>query len=110
MSLMVIGYPIGATVGGTIAALLLKSGDWRVVFEFGAIATLVFIPLVFFLVPETPAWFLVSRPADALERANRSLAALRLPAVTGLPRWSRKRRAPACSISCAPACLAPRCC
>ncbi|GHC98610.1 MFS transporter [Novosphingobium pokkalii] len=85
MSLMVIGYPIGATVGGTIAALLLKSGDWRVVFEFGAIATLVFIPLVFFLVPETPAWFLVSRPADALERANRSLAALRLPAVTGLP-------------------------
>ncbi|WP_051146375.1 MFS transporter, partial [Novosphingobium sp. B-7] len=85
MSLMVIGYPIGATVGGTIAALLLKSGDWRVVFEFGAIATLVFIPLVFFLVPETPAWFLVSRPADALARANRSLAALRLPAAQALP-------------------------
>jgi benzoate transport len=85
MSLMVIGYPIGATVGGTIAALLLKGGDWRLVFEFGAIATLVFIPLVFFLVPETPAWFLVSRPADALERVNRSLAALRLPAVQGLP-------------------------
>ncbi|WP_167542925.1 MFS transporter [Novosphingobium capsulatum] len=85
MSLMVIGYPIGATVGGTIAALLLKSGDWRVVFEFGAIATLVFIPLVYFLVPETPAWFLVSRPADALARANRSLAALRLPTAQALP-------------------------
>ncbi|NKJ43447.1 MULTISPECIES: MFS transporter [unclassified Novosphingobium] len=85
MSLMVIGYPIGATVGGTIAALLLKSGDWRVVFEFGAIATVVFIPLVWFLVPETPAWFLVSRPADALARVNRSLGALRLPAVHALP-------------------------
>jgi len=85
MSLMVIGYPIGATVGGTIAALLLKGGDWRLVFEFGAIATVIFIPLVFFLVPETPAWYLVRRPADALERANRSLAAFRLPPATALP-------------------------
>lgn len=37
MALMVIGYPIGATVGGTIAGMLLKGGDWRLVFEFGAI-------------------------------------------------------------------------
>src|SRR6202161_3356088 len=29
VSLMAIGYPIGAVVGGSIAALLLKQGDWR---------------------------------------------------------------------------------
>lgn len=85
MSLMVIGYPIGATIGGTIAAILLKSGDWRVVFEFGAIATAAFIPLIWFFVPETPAYLLARRPADALARINRSMAALRLPAADALP-------------------------
>lgn len=85
MSLMVIGYPLGAVVGGSIAGLLLKNGDWRVVFEFGAITTVVFIPLIWALVPETPAWYLVARPAGALARVNRSLAALRLPQVDALP-------------------------
>jgi benzoate transport len=85
MSLMVIGYPIGATIGGTIAGILLKTGDWRVVFEFGAIATAFFLPLVYFFVPETPDYYLARRPADALARINKSLRALRLPAVLGLP-------------------------
>ncbi|MFM5953551.1 MAG: MFS transporter [Novosphingobium sp.] len=85
MALMVIGYPLGATIGGTIAAGLLKSGDWRVVFEFGAIATAVFVPLVWLFVPETPDYYLTRRPPDALARINRSLAALRLPAVSRLP-------------------------
>ncbi|WP_421854095.1 MFS transporter [Novosphingobium sp.] len=85
MSLMVIGYPLGATIGGTIAALLLKSGDWRVVFEFGAIATVVFIPLIWFCVPETPAYLLARRPARALERINAAMAKLRLPGIDALP-------------------------
>lgn len=85
MSLMVIGYPIGATIGGTIAALLLKSGDWRVVFEFGAIATVVFIPLIWLFVPETPAYLLARRPEGALARVNASMAKLRLPQIDALP-------------------------
>src|ERR1700680_2104428 len=35
-SLMAIGYPLGAVVGGSIAAMLLARRDWRSVFEFGA--------------------------------------------------------------------------
>jgi benzoate transport len=85
MSLMVIGYPIGATIGGTIAAILLKSGDWRVVFEFGAIATVVFIPLIWLFVPETPAFLIARRPEGALARINASMAKLRLPTVDAMP-------------------------
>jgi benzoate transport len=85
MSLMVIGYPLGATIGGTIAAMLLKSGDWRVVFEFGAIATVVFIPLIWFFVPETPAYLLARRPEGALARINASMAKLSLPGIAELP-------------------------
>jgi MFS family permease len=70
---------LGATVGGTIAALLLKSGDWRVVFEFGAIATLVFIPLVFFLVPETPG-VVPGQPPGRCAGADQPLARRAAPA------------------------------
>lgn len=85
MALMVIGYPIGATVGGTIAGMLLKGGDWRLVFEFGAIATAVFIPLVFIFVPETPDYYVTRRDGDALEKVNRSLRKLALPLAAMLP-------------------------
>ena len=74
VSLMAIGYPIGAVVGGTIAAVLLKQGDWRVVFEFGAAATALFIPLVYWLVPESVSWLCRRQPAGALAAVNRSLA------------------------------------
>lgn len=85
MALMVIGYPLGATIGGTVAGMLLQSGDWRVVFEFGALATAAFIPLVWLLVPETPDYFLARRPPDALARINHALGALRLPQIAALP-------------------------
>lgn len=74
LALMVIGYPLGAVIGGSISALLLKGGDWRVVFEFGAIVTVLFIPLVWFLVPESVTFLAERRPPGALERINATLA------------------------------------
>jgi len=74
LALMVIGYPLGAFFGGLIAAELLKTHDWRAVFMFGAIATMVFLPLVLLFVPETPAWLNQARPAGALEKINQTLA------------------------------------
>lgn len=85
MSLMVIGYPIGATVGGIIAALLLREGNWRDVFEFGAIATAAFIPLVWFFVPETVAFLNQKRPPRALARINGVLAQFGHAPVDALP-------------------------
>jgi MFS family permease len=35
VSLMAIGYPIGAVAGGLIGAMLLRGHDWRSVFYFG---------------------------------------------------------------------------
>jgi benzoate transport len=73
LAIMVIGYPLGAVIGGSIAAVLLKSGDWRAIFEFGAVVTACFIPIVFFFIPETPSYLEVRRPPGALERINRTL-------------------------------------
>ena len=92
VSLMAIGYPIGAVVGGSIAALLLRQGDWRMVFEFGAAATAAFIPLVLWLVPESVAWLCQRQPEGALSDVNRSLARMGQSPITALPEVSREAR------------------
>ena len=92
VSLMAIGYPVGAVVGGSIAAILLKQGDWRAVFWFGASATAAFIPLVFFLVPESIEWLCQRQPANALAAVNRSLIRLGRAAVDALPAVSAETR------------------
>ncbi|MEP7348716.1 MAG: MFS transporter [Sphingorhabdus sp.] len=71
MATMVIGYPLGGVIGGLVVQQLLAGGNWRDVFSFGAWATVAFIPLVWFFVPETPAFLSQKQPAGALEKINR---------------------------------------
>ena len=86
MALYVIGYPLGAVIGGFVAqGWLLVAYDWRAVFLFGAIVTAALIPLVLLLIPETSAFYAATRPSGALEKINRSLAAFRLPGIAELP-------------------------
>ncbi|WP_296681072.1 MFS transporter [Novosphingobium sp.] len=85
MALMVIGYPVGGFIGGLVVKYLLPANDWRAIFEFGGAATLVCIPLVWALVPETPSYLNFRRPAGALERINRTLASFRLTMLEHLP-------------------------
>ncbi|GAA0320067.1 MFS transporter [Sphingomonas oligophenolica] len=85
LAIMVIGYPVGAVAGGLVSALLLKGGDWRAVFEFGAIVTACFIPLVWFFVPEPVQFLMARRPAGALGKVNHSLARMGHAPVDALP-------------------------
>jgi benzoate transport len=85
VSLMSIGYPLGAVVGGTIASGLLREHDWRSVFYFGAAVTTVLIPIVFLFVPESVHWLARKQPAAALAKVNRTLSRMGRAAVTALP-------------------------
>ncbi len=85
VSVMAIGYPLGAIIGGSVAALLLRHGDWREVFLFGAIATATLIPFVYWLVPESVHWLCQRQPARALADVNRSLARMGYAPVDALP-------------------------
>jgi len=85
MALYVIGYPLGAVIGGFVAqGWLLVEYDWRAVFLFGAVVTAVMIPLVMLLVPETPAYYAARRPKGALDKINRALRTLRQPTLEAL--------------------------
>ncbi|KTF70531.1 MFS transporter [Sphingomonas sp. HT-1] len=85
VGLMASGYPIGAIVGGSIAAKLLVGGDWRHVFLFGAGITALFLPLAWWLLPESVRYLFQRRPANALARANRLLVRMGQGAIAALP-------------------------
>jgi len=86
ISFMVIGYPLGGGIGGLYASgLIARYNDWRAVFYFGAAATAVLIPLVFFLVPESVHWLTRKQPVNALARINQSLKKLGQATAAALP-------------------------
>jgi benzoate transport len=92
VSLMTIGYPIGAVVGGTIAAQLLKTYDWRAVFYLGTVMTAICIPLVYLLIPESVHWLIHKRPKGALENVNRTLRRMGHATLDALPKVEETRR------------------
>jgi MFS family permease len=85
VSLMSIGYPVGAVLGGLVAAQLLKGGDWRPVFVFGAIVTACMLPLVWFFVPEAVSWLSNKQPKDALAKINATMTRMGHATIDQLP-------------------------
>jgi benzoate transport len=88
VALNIAGYSTGAILGGLVAAALLAAtGDWRTVFVLGGVMTAVFLPIVFFLLPESIESLLARRPSDALARINRTLVKLGRETLQALPRY-----------------------
>lgn len=73
VALMVIGYPVGGVIGGTVVYQLLAGGTWHEVFVFGGVVTAVFIPIVWFLLPESVEFLDRQRKPGALAAVNRIL-------------------------------------
>jgi benzoate transport len=92
VSLMAIGYPVGAVLGGLIVKELLRGHDWRSVFYFGAAITAVFIPLVFFVVPESVPWLAQKQPQGALKRINRAMVRMGHAAIAAMPAISAEAK------------------
>ncbi|MCX5344535.1 MFS transporter [Streptomyces atratus] len=70
VSLNSTGYAVGATVGGLASVTLIDHFGWRSVFLAGGTATVVAIPLVLFLLPESLDFLITQRPPGALSRIN----------------------------------------
>lgn len=85
VALMTIGYPLGNILAAFIIAPLLKTHDWRVVFELGAGATLALIPVVWFCVPESVSWLCRKQPANALDKINAALRRMGHAIIAALP-------------------------
>lgn len=94
VSIMAIGYPVGAVIGGIVVARLLRSHDWRSVFQFGAGMTAVLLPLAVLLMPESVHWLTRKQPTGALGKINRTLMRMGHAAIDALPTIAAAVRKP----------------
>ncbi|WNC73954.1 MFS transporter [Thalassotalea psychrophila] len=70
------GFAFGVYLGATFLAPLLKQYDWRITFYLGAVLSLVFIPLVYALVPETVSFLERKQPKGALAHIQKIMQRL----------------------------------
>jgi MFS family permease len=85
IGLVTSSYPIGATLGGFAAIPLIAAYGWPAVFIFGALLSLVLIPVVYLLLPESLAFLFSGKAKNALTRANAVLRRLGRPQIAALP-------------------------
>lgn len=85
ISVQATGYPVGATIGGAIAAVLIARYGWRAAFLFGGLASALMFPIVIRRLPESLDFLVARRPPHALERLNDLLRRMSRAAVQRLP-------------------------
>ncbi|HWL19922.1 MAG TPA: MFS transporter [Bradyrhizobium sp.] len=85
VSLMTIGYPIGATLGGFVAVYLIDSFGWRSVYVFGGLMALLLLPPSFLQLPESIDFLVARRPRTGLVRLNKILRHLNIEPLERLP-------------------------
>jgi benzoate transport len=85
LGLVTIGYTVGVMLGGFFARMFLAQYSWSALFVLGGVLTLLLIPLIYFVMPESLD-FLISKPrAGTLPKINRILQKLQIPMLEALP-------------------------
>ncbi len=70
------GFPLGIYLGAAFLGPLLKQFDWRITFYLGAFMSGIFIPIVYFYVPETISFLERKRPKNALQKVQKIMKQL----------------------------------
>jgi len=70
------GYTFGIYLASIVAGPILEFYDWRTIFHFGALISLIALPIVFFLAPESVGFLERRRPAGADVRIANTLRRL----------------------------------
>jgi len=92
VSLMTIGYPLGGVLGGMAAAWLLQAFDWRSVFVFGGVVSIVILAVVWWRLPESIEFLVFKRSPDALDGVNAILQRMGRANITEMPVRARQPR------------------
>jgi len=85
VGLMAVGFPLGGVIGGAIVSWLLRHYDWRSIFIFGTVLSVLLVPVVFRWMPESIGFLIEQRSNGALERVNAFLHQCGHAPVTALP-------------------------
>ncbi len=85
VSFVMSGYPVGAVLSGMVAAKIVPIDGWRAMFQMAGIATLITLPLIYLYLAESLDFILKTRPANALEKANKILLQMKQAPLSELP-------------------------
>jgi benzoate transport len=85
LGFVTIGYNVGAVLSGFFAIWFLGRYSWNALFMLGGVMTLLLIPLIYFLMPESIDFMCKKPKAHTLGKLNTILRRLGLPAVDKLP-------------------------
>lgn len=88
------GFAFGIYAGATFLGPLLKEYDWRITFYLGAGFGLLFMPLVYFLVPETISYLERKQPKGALEKIQKTMRAMGHTQPSALPKVIIEKASP----------------
>ncbi|MEE8238018.1 MAG: MFS transporter, partial [Gammaproteobacteria bacterium] len=76
VSIVLSGYPVGATLSGVVAASVIPEFGWRTMFTVAGLTTALAFPFVYLFLPESLNFLVKVRPGNALEKANRILRSM----------------------------------
>jgi MFS family permease len=79
------GWPLGSVITAFVAAATLDTAGWQIMLTAIGLLSFGLFVIVTIALPESLAFLEQRQPKDALERANRLRAKLRLPELTVLP-------------------------
>jgi AAHS family 4-hydroxybenzoate transporter-like MFS transporter len=73
VSLMFCGFPLGAVVGGVVAALMVPAYGWKVLFYIGGVVPLLLLPVLAAVVPESIRFLSMRGKKDKLDAVLRRM-------------------------------------
>lgn len=85
VSFVISGYPAGAILSGLIAASVVPGEGWGYMFRLAGMASLAAVPIAYFFLSESIAYYLSVQPRHAMRKVNRILSRIRIPQLDTLP-------------------------
>lgn len=98
VTVLYLGYPIGATLGGMIAKYNIEQVGWQAFFLYGGLVTAALIPIALWKLPESLDFLFDKQPQNALVEVNKLARKLDCPAVKSLPVRSKNQEKPSVAI------------
>ncbi len=85
VTLLYLGYPIGAVLGGLLAQHNIERTGWPAFFLYGGVLTGALIPIALLRLPESLEYLLFRQPKRALREANRLIRRMGFAPIETLP-------------------------
>ncbi|MDZ4729028.1 MAG: MFS transporter [Xanthomonadales bacterium] len=90
VSILQAGYPVGATLGGLIAAIVISQYGWRSVYALAGLASALMVLVVWRALPESLDYLASRQPLNALDKINDLLRKLGRESISALPELANR--------------------